>query len=104
MLDPRPALHELLADLAAGTPVGVVSARFHAGVARATATGCATAASRAGVELVVLSGGVFQNRRLLGDTAERLEALGLAGARAGAAPAQRRRHRVRPGGDRGGGG
>ena len=77
VLDPRPALHELLADLAAGTPVGVVSARFHAAVARATATACATAASRAGVELVVLSGGVFQNRRLLGDTAERLEALGL---------------------------
>ena len=25
----------------------------------------------------MLSGGVFQNRRLLGDTAERLEALGL---------------------------
>ncbi len=77
VLDPRPALHELLADLAAGTPAGVVSARFHAGVAHATAAGCATAAARAGVDLVVLSGGVFQNRRLLDETAARLEALGL---------------------------
>jgi hydrogenase maturation protein HypF len=77
VLDPRPALHELLADLAAGTPVGIVSARFHTGVARATARACARAASQAGVGCVALSGGVFQNRRLLGEAAAALEALGL---------------------------
>ncbi len=77
VLDPRPAVRELLADLAAATPVGVVSARFHAGVARATAGACATAASRAGVEQVVLSGGVFQNRRLVSETVALLEALDL---------------------------
>jgi hydrogenase maturation protein HypF len=77
VLDPRPALHELLADLAAGASVGVVSSRFHAGVAQATATACARAASNAGLGSVVLSGGVFQNRRLLTETAARLEALEL---------------------------
>jgi len=77
VLDPRPALDELMEDLSAGTPVGVVSARFHDGVAHATAAGCAAAASAAGLDLVALSGGVFQNRRLLTATASRLEALGL---------------------------
>jgi hydrogenase maturation protein HypF len=77
VLDPRPALHELLTDLAAGTLVGTVSSRFHAGVARATAVACARAASGAGLGSVALSGGVFQNRRLLGETAARLEAEGL---------------------------
>ena len=77
VLDPRPALAELLADLAAATPAAVVSARFHAAVARAAAAASATAAARAGLELVVLSGGVFQNRRLLGETAALLEARGL---------------------------
>jgi hydrogenase maturation protein HypF len=37
----------------------------------------ADAASRAGLDLAVLSGGVFQNRVLLTGTAARLEALGL---------------------------
>jgi hydrogenase maturation protein HypF len=77
VLDPRPALRELLADLAAGTPVAVVSSRFHSGVARATARACAHAASSAGLGSVALSGGVFQNRRLLGETAAALEQLGL---------------------------
>ena len=76
-LDPRPALGELLADLAAGVAVGVVSARFHSAVARATAAACADAASRAGLDVVALSGGVFQNRRLLVETASHVEALGL---------------------------
>ena len=52
---------------------GVVSARFHAAVAGATAE----AVSRVGLETVVLSGGVFQNRTLLAATAAALEARGL---------------------------
>jgi hydrogenase maturation protein HypF len=51
----------------------VVSARFHNAVARATAEACAAP----GLELVVLSGGVFQNRTLLSATATALEARGL---------------------------
>ena len=51
--------------------------RFHRALAGATAAACAGAASAAGTDRVVLSGGVFQNRLLLGGTAARLEALGL---------------------------
>jgi hydrogenase maturation protein HypF len=76
-LDARPTILEVVADQRAGTPPGVVSARFHHAVAAATARACAAAAADAGVERVVLSGGVFQNRLLLEDTATRLRALGL---------------------------
>ena len=54
----------------------------------------------AGSSVVVLSGGAFQNRRLLERTAETLDARGAARARPAAAAAQRRRHLVRPGGGR----
>jgi hydrogenase maturation protein HypF len=76
-LDARPLVREILEDLEAGAPPALVSARFHRAVARATAEACAAAAGDAGLDLVVLSGGVFQNRLLLTSTADRLEALGL---------------------------
>ena len=71
-LDARPTVLEIAADLARGADVGVVSARFHNAVARATAD----ALTAAGEEVVVLSGGVFQNRRLLTGAREALEAAG----------------------------
>jgi hydrogenase maturation protein HypF len=77
VIDPTPALRALRADLAAGAEIAAISARFHAGVAAATVDSCAAAASAAGTELVVLSGGVFQNRRLLETTAAGLGGLGL---------------------------
>ncbi|ADB50972.1 (NiFe) hydrogenase maturation protein HypF [Conexibacter woesei DSM 14684] len=70
-------IRQVVADLAAGTQTGVVSARFHRALATATATACAQVASDAGTDLVVLSGGVFQNRLLLEETAARLQAAGL---------------------------
>jgi hydrogenase maturation protein HypF len=57
--------------------VAVVSARFHRSVATATATACAAAAATGGTDLVVLSGGVFQNRLVLTETTARLKGLGL---------------------------
>jgi hydrogenase maturation protein HypF len=76
-LDARATVLAVAADVRAGVAPGVVSARFHRAVAAATADACARVASAAGTELAVLSGGVFQNRMLLEDTAGRLEALGL---------------------------
>ncbi|HEX8855877.1 MAG TPA: carbamoyltransferase HypF [Thermoleophilaceae bacterium] len=76
-LDAREAIRAVCADLAGRTDPGVVSARFHNGLAVATAHACAEAAEGAGVDLVVLSGGVFQNRRLLEATAELLRAMRL---------------------------
>jgi len=52
-------------DLADGVSPGVVSARFHNGLADATARALASLAQREAVPTVVLSGGVFQNRVLL---------------------------------------
>jgi hydrogenase maturation protein HypF len=70
-LDARPTILEVAADLGRGTEAAVVSARFHNAVARATAEACAALG-----DTVVLSGGVFQNRRLLAATAAALEARG----------------------------
>jgi hydrogenase maturation protein HypF len=76
-LDPRETILALMQDLAAGVPVGVVSARFHGAVAQATARACAEAAAAHAVELVVLSGGVFQNALLLDRTSAVLAGEGL---------------------------
>jgi hydrogenase maturation protein HypF len=46
-------------------------------VADVTARACVVAAERAGTELVALSGGVFQNRRLLERSSSLLGAAGL---------------------------
>ena len=77
VMNPTPALLAVLDDLAAAVPVSTISARFHAGFAVVTAQACALAAERAGVDLVVLSGGVFQNRLLLELTSAGLEEAGL---------------------------
>jgi hydrogenase maturation protein HypF len=77
VLDPRAAILAVARDVAAGVPAGVVSARFHRALAAATAGACEVLAGAHGVGLVVLSGGVFQNARLLAATAARLEAAGL---------------------------
>jgi hydrogenase maturation protein HypF len=77
VLDPRATIEAVTADIAAGASVGSVAARFHAAVAGAAVAACARAASEHGVRQVVLSGGVFQNRRLLTETAAGLRAAGL---------------------------
>ena len=77
VIDPRPAVREVVRDVERGIPAPRVSARFHNALAVATATGCELAAARSGVDTVVLSGGVFQNRLLLGRTARLLRDAGL---------------------------
>jgi len=65
VLDARETVAAVVADVAAGAAAEAVAMRFHRGVALATAEACERAAGEAGVNLVVLSGGVFQNRLLL---------------------------------------
>jgi hydrogenase maturation protein HypF len=77
VLDARATVAAVVSDLNAGVAVPRVAARFHNGLARATAGACVDQARRHGMELVVLSGGVFQNRLLLERTAEALSAAGL---------------------------
>jgi hydrogenase maturation protein HypF len=72
-----PALREALALRDAGESAGVISARFHEAVARVLTDVAVAAARRRGVTGVVLSGGCFANRRLLGRAVALLEAAGL---------------------------
>lgn len=76
VLDPRPAIRAVAREIAAGDAPGAVAARFHRGLARATAEACLRCCARRGLDTVALSGGVFQNRRLLELVAERLVAAG----------------------------
>lgn len=64
-------------DLLDGTPVPVIAARFHNGVAALVARVAVEARDRTGVERVALSGGVFQNVLLLERAVAGLERAGL---------------------------
>jgi len=77
LLDARETVLAITRDLDGGTPVGVVAARFHCTVAAGTAEACARAAEGEGTAVVVLSGGVFQNRLLVERTVAALEQRGL---------------------------
>jgi hydrogenase maturation protein HypF len=77
VLDPRPTVRAVLADLDRGRAPAVVAARFHETVAVGTAEACACLAAEHDLGTVVLSGGVFQNRRLLERVAELLTGAGL---------------------------
>jgi hydrogenase maturation protein HypF len=76
-LDARETIRAVIGDLDRDTPVELISARFHNGLARATAAACGDAARRSATETVVLSGGVFQNRLLLERAAALLAEAGL---------------------------
>ena len=77
VLDPVPLIAAIAADLAGGREQGEIAAGFERAVATATANVCALAAADAGLDTVVLSGGVFQNRALLEDTSSALAGNGL---------------------------
>ncbi len=64
-IDPRETITAIVGDLTAGVPVGAVASRFHGAIAAVTVEALSRAARENATELVVLSGGVFQNRRLL---------------------------------------
>jgi hydrogenase maturation protein HypF len=73
VLDPIPLLVELGERAQAGNDPGDLAADFHASVARATVELATRACEAGGLDVVTLSGGVFQNARLLGSVSERLE-------------------------------
>jgi hydrogenase maturation protein HypF len=77
LLDARELVRALAADAEAGMPIGAIAAGFHEAVALATAEAVAGEARRREIGLAVLSGGVFQNRLLLEQTAAHLAGRGL---------------------------
>jgi hydrogenase maturation protein HypF len=77
VLDWRPTIDAILRDLADGAPVSATARRFHDTVAEAAAEICVEIRRRTGVDRVVLSGGVFQNKLLTEGLHDRLAARGL---------------------------
>ncbi len=77
ILDPVPLLAALGERLAGGAHAADLAAAFHETVAAATDELVAVVAAHAGTRTVALSGGCFQNARLLDSIRRRLEARGL---------------------------
>jgi hydrogenase maturation protein HypF len=71
VLDARRLVRAVRRDLRSGTPVPIIAARAHLGLAEAAAHAASEVAREHGVSVVVLTGGVFQNVLLL----ERITAL-----------------------------
>jgi len=72
-LEPEPMWQALLRDLLTNTPAAVMSARFHKGLARGVVAMVSRLSERAIREpTIALSGGVFQNKILLEEVAQRL--------------------------------
>ncbi len=76
-IDPRATIRAVAGDVEAGVALGVIASRFHNALALATVQACTGAASAEDTEVIVLSGGVFQNRRLLEAVMAGLDASGL---------------------------
>jgi hydrogenase maturation protein HypF len=68
-IDLRPTIRELVHKLKRGAAASLLAARFHATLAVAIRAAC----HRVGHPTVVLTGGCFQNRRLVEQTAAQLE-------------------------------
>lgn len=64
VLDPAPLVARVVAERDAGTPVPVIAAGFHDGLARSASRLAIALSHRHGLDTVALSGGVFQNARL----------------------------------------
>jgi hydrogenase maturation protein HypF len=64
-------------DLAAGVPAPIIAARFHNGVAGAIVTVCAQLREQTSLDVVALSGGVFQNLLLTSQVVARLTDTGF---------------------------
>ena len=76
LLSWRPFWLGLLGDLRQGVDKAVIAARIHHGLATAIAEAAARLADGISSEMVVLSGGVFQNRLLLEEVSRMLAAAG----------------------------
>ena len=76
-IDPSPVLRALVGGLRRAAGTGAMAAGFHAAVARLIGDVAVRQRAQTGIEVVALSGGVFQNVLLLGLARRELEAHGF---------------------------
>jgi len=76
-MPPAPIVRAVAADVDKGCPVALISAKFHNTLIRLFGDLCDRIRAAHGLKRVVLSGGVFQNARLLTGLARALEAEGF---------------------------
>ena len=67
-VDFRPAIERIVADVRGGVPAAVIAARFHSTVAEAIVEVCRRLRAEEKLNRVCLSGGTFQNMKLLART------------------------------------
>jgi len=77
IIDTRPLFVALVNDLKGGVPAGIISRRFHEGLADVLARVAKLIHEKTGLSIVCLSGGSFQNVFLLEHLKRKLEADGL---------------------------
>jgi hydrogenase maturation protein HypF len=77
ILDVTPAIRAIVADLQHRVPIAQIAGRFHSTIVAMLVTACRRVQAASGLNVVALSGGVFQNRRLLEQLVIRLEAEGF---------------------------
>ena len=99
-IDPRPVIGAIVADLRQGTAVSQIAARFHSALSDAMVAIAVRARDAhldgADLNTVVLAGGVFQNARLLGESATALRARGFEVLIPRQVPLNDGRHRAGP--------
>lgn len=76
-LDATPAIKAIIKDKVKGTDVSIISAKFHNTVAQAIVAVALKIKKKSGVNEVVLSGGVFQNKYLIAKASGALERKGF---------------------------
>jgi hydrogenase maturation protein HypF len=76
-IDLRPMIRQIVAEAERGRPRGEIAARFHATLAAAIASVCRRMRDELQLNLVCLSGGCFQNARLLAGCLETLRGDGF---------------------------
>ncbi|HLH60973.1 MAG TPA: carbamoyltransferase HypF [Ktedonobacteraceae bacterium] len=75
LLDVTPMIRAIVSDIQQGKPVSLIASSFHRSIAALLAATCAGVRAHTGMNIVALSGGVFQNRLLLEQLVACLEEL-----------------------------
>ncbi|MBN1445735.1 MAG: carbamoyltransferase HypF [Candidatus Omnitrophica bacterium] len=77
LIDPSPLIREVVTDTEKGVSAGMISYRFHGGVAEIITESCKRIKKERNISVAVLSGGVFQNILLLDMVCGKLKKAGF---------------------------